>query len=123
MTRELPREFYLEMFEEYVRIDRGLSAATVAAYTSDLVQFVEFLRDRQLDSPGRVHLTDLREFIYELKSRGLAPRTIGRKISALRSYFGFLQTLDVIDSDPCELLDGPKVGRALPTVLNQAEIE
>ncbi|MGD2218173.1 MAG: tyrosine recombinase, partial [Gemmatimonadales bacterium] len=42
---------------------------------------------------------------------------------ALRSYFGFLQTLDVIDSDPCELLDGPKVGRALPTVLNQAEIE
>ncbi len=123
MTEEACREFYLELFEEYVRIDRGLSSATVAAYTSDLVQFIEFLRDREFDSPQGVEVADLRQFVYELKNRGLTPRSIGRKISALRSYFGFLQTLDIIDSDPCELLDGPKVGRALPTVLSQAEIE
>jgi integrase/recombinase XerD len=122
VTEEAAREFYLELFEEYVQIDRGLSGATVAAYTSDLIQFIEFLRGRDFDSPRGVEVSDLREFVYELKSRGLAPRTIGRKISALRCYFGFLQTLDVIDSDPCELLDGPKVGRALPTVLSQAEI-
>lgn len=123
MTEAVPREFYLELFEEYVQIDRGLSGATVAAYTSDLVQFVQFLREREFDSPRGVEVTDLREFVYELKNRGLTPRSINRKISALRSYFGFLQTLDVVDSDPCELLDGPKVGRALPTVLSQAEIE
>lgn len=123
MTEEATREFYLELFEEYVQIDRGLSGATVTAYTSDLVQFIQFLQARDFDSPRGVEVTDLREFVYELKSRGLAARTIGRKISALRSYFGFLQTLDVIDSDPCELLDGPKVGRALPSVLSQAEID
>ncbi len=123
MREEATREFYLELFEEYVQIDRGLSGATVAAYTSDLVQFIEFLEARRFDSPQKVEVADLREFVYELKSRGLTARTIGRKISALRSYFGFLQTLDVIDSDPCELLDGPKVGRALPTVLSQSEID
>jgi integrase/recombinase XerD len=116
-------QFYLEMFEEYVRIDRGLSGATVAAYTSDLAQFIGFLRDRDHETPQGVEVADLREFVYELKRKGLKPRTIGRKISALRSYFGFLQTLDVIQSDPCELLDGPKVGRVLPGVLSQAEIE
>jgi len=123
VTEDALREFYLELFEEYVRIDRGLSAATVAAYSSDLVQFVEFLRGHGFDSPQGVEVNDLREFVYELKDRGLAPRTISRKISALRSYFGFLQTLAVIGSDPCELLDGPKIGRALPSVLSQSEVE
>jgi integrase/recombinase XerD len=123
VTEEATREFYLELFEEYVQIDRGLSGATVAAYTSDLVQFIEFLKGREFDSPREVEVADLRAFVSELKSRGLTARTIGRKISALRSYFGFLQTLDVIESDPCELLDGPKLGRALPTVLSQAEID
>jgi integrase/recombinase XerD len=123
VTEDTLREFYLELFEEYVRIDRGLSAATVAAYASDLVQFIEFLRDHGFDSPQGIEVTDLREFVYELKDRGLAPRTVSRKISALRSYFGFLQTLAVIESDPCELLDGPKIGRALPSVLSQSEIE
>ncbi len=123
MTEEATREFYLELFEEYVQIDRGLSGATVAAYKSDLSQFIEFLKGRGFDSPRGVEVADLREFVYELRSGGLTARTIGRKISALRSYFGFLQTLDVIESDPCELLDGPKLGRALPTVLSQAEID
>lgn len=123
MTEEVGRGFYLELFEEYVRIDRGLSSATAAAYASDLVQFIAFLTEREFNSPAGVQVTDLREFVYALKDKGLTPRTIGRKISALRSYFAFLQTLDVIESDPCELLDGPKVGRALPTVLTEAEIE
>ncbi len=123
MIEDAGREFYLELFEEYVRIDRGLSAATVGAYTSDVVQLVEFLRDRGFESPQGVDVADLREFVYELKNRSLEPRTIGRKLSALRSYFGFLQTLDVIDSDPCELLVGPKIGRALPTVLSETEVE
>lgn len=123
MRREATREFYLELFEEYVQVDRGLSDATVAAYTSDLGQFIEFLRGRGYDSPHDVELSDLRAFVYELKNKGLSPSTIGRKISALRSYFGFLQSLNVVAFDPCELLDGPKLGRPLPKVLSETEIE
>ncbi|UCC75263.1 MAG: site-specific tyrosine recombinase XerD [Gemmatimonadota bacterium] len=120
---ETARRFYLELFEEYVRIDRGLAPATASAYATDLAQFVDYLSERGLGSPVDVDVADLREFVYQLKDRGLTPRTIGRKISALRSYFAFLQTLDVIKSDPCELLDGPKIGRTLPTVLTHEEVE
>ncbi len=123
MTEDVARRFYLEMFEDYVRIDQGLSSATTTAYTSDLAQFIEFSSELGHASPGDVGVGDLREFVYQLKNKGLASRTIARKISALRSYFAFLQTLDVIDSDPCELLEGPKIGRSLPTVLTASEIE
>lgn len=115
--------FYLEQFEDYLRFERGLSATTAAAYGVDLNQLVEFLEGRGVRSPAEVAPADLREFIYHLKRSGRAPSSIRRKISSLRSYFGFLQAEALLPSDPSELLEGPKTGRRLPTVLNQAEIE
>ncbi|UCF21737.1 MAG: site-specific tyrosine recombinase XerD [Gemmatimonadota bacterium] len=120
---ETPQRFYLEGFEDYLRFERGLSSATAAAYTADLAQLVDFLQERRLDSPSAVQPSDLREFVYSLKSTGRAASSIRRKVSALRSYFGFLQAESIIDADPSELLEGPKAGRHLPTVLSAAEVD
>lgn len=117
------QRFYIERFEDYLRFERGLSSATAAAYQSDLRQFVEFLEQRGFDSPRRVAASDLREFVYRLKEWGRAPSSIRRKVSALRTYFGFLQAEALIDSDPSELLEAPKMGRRLPTVLTLEETE
>ncbi len=106
-----------------MRFERGLATTTTAAYSSDLAQLVQFLEEQRTASPGDVKSTDLRQFIYGLKAAGLAPSTIRRKISSLRSYFGFLLAEAIIESDPSELLEGPKSGRALPTVLSAEEVE
>ena len=87
MSEAVSREFYLELFEEYVQIDRGLSGATVAAYKSDLAQFVEFLRARDFDSPRAVEVTDLREFVYELKNRGLGFWSVALSIGPRKPDF------------------------------------
>ena len=117
------QRFHIETFEDYLRFERGLATTTTAAYSSDLAQLVQFLEEQRTASPGDVKSTDLRQFIYGLKAAGLAPSSIRRKISSLRSYFGFLLAEAIIESDPSELLEGPKSGRALPTVLSAEEVE
>ncbi len=123
MTEETARRFYLGRFEDYLRFERGLTATTATAYTTDLAQLVAFLGERGVERPDTVTAQDLREYIYHLKGSGRAPSSIRRKLSALKSYFGFLQAEALIDSDPSELLEGPKTGRRLPTALSQAEVE
>ncbi len=117
------QRFHIETFQDYLRFERGLAATTTAAYSSDLAQLVQFLEEQRTASPGHVKSTDLRQFIYGLKEAGLAPSSIRRKISSLRSYFGFLLAEAIIESDPSELLEGPKSGRALPTVLSVEEMK
>lgn len=123
MMEETGQRFYLERFDDYLRFERGLSARTAEAYAADLEQFVDFADSSGHTSPMRIEIGDLREFIYLLKAGGLAPSSIRRKISSLRSYFGFLQAEGWIESDPSELLEGPATGRRLPDVLTPAEIE
>jgi len=120
---ETAQRFYLERFEDYLRFERGLSPTTAAAYATDLAQLVAYLEENGFDSPRPVAADDLREFIYELKETGRAASSIRRKVSALRSYFGFLLAEGVLEDDPSELLEGPKTGRRLPTVLTRSEIE
>jgi integrase/recombinase XerD len=119
---EVGQRFYVERFEDYLRFERGLSTTTAAAYSADLSQLIAYLESADFDTPHGVDAKDLREFVYQLKESGRAPSSIRRKISSLRSYFGFLQAEGIIDSDPSELLEGPKTGRKLPTVLTTSEI-
>ena len=120
---ETAQRFYLERYEDFLRFERGLSPTTASAYATDIAQFVAYLEENGFDSPDGIDAADLREFIYSLKESGRAPSSIRRKISALRSYFGFLQAEGNIQSDPSELLEGPKTGRQLPTFLTRSEIE
>lgn len=120
---ETGQRFYLERFEDYLRFERGLSSKTAEAYAADLEQFVDFAESSGHTSPTRIEVSDLREFIYRLKAHGLAASSIRRKISALHSYFGFLQAEGWIERDPSELLEGPAIGRRLPDVLTREEVE
>ncbi len=120
---EPSRLYLLERFEEYLLFERGLSSATASAYGTDLGQFVVYLEERDFAGPEAVETADLREFIYALRESGRGASTIRRKVSAIRCYFGFLQAEAVIESDPSELLEGPKTGRRLPSVLSRTEIE
>jgi integrase/recombinase XerD len=120
---EPPRAFRLELFHDHLVFERGLSDRTVSAYGRDLRRWCAFMRSHGVDDPGRVTVPLLREWVFDLKDAGLAPTSIRRAQSALRTYFGFLLAEGVVSVDPTDRLDSPKVGRRLPDFLSREEVE
>lgn len=116
------RAFRLELFTDYLAFDRGLADRTVAAYRRDMDRFVQFLRDAGRTSPGEVTPGDLREYVYALHAEGMAPTSIRRAQSALRTYFAFLLTEGTLQDDPTERMESPRVGRTLPDTLSREEV-
>jgi integrase/recombinase XerD len=123
-TREEPaRAFHIGAFMDHLRFERGLSEQTLTAYEHDVVRLAAFLRQQGRAGPAAVQTADLRAFILELKDLGLAPSSIGRNVSAIRTYFAFLLGENVVVADPSDRLQTPKGWRSLPEVLSVAEIE
>lgn len=119
----LDRAFYLEQFRDYLALEAGNSAHTVENYLRDIRRLISHAATRGVDCPDAVTAVQLREFIYALKDLGLAPTTIRRQMSAIRTYFRFLVGEAHATRDPSERLESPKQWRSLPTVLTVAEVE
>ena len=115
--------FRMEPFMDYLSFERGLSHRTLAAYRHDLEKLFRFLEERGQGDPEGLQPNDLREFVFHLKDSGLAPSSIRRVISALRSYFAFLLDEGVLESDPSERLESPRVWRRLPGALAVEEVQ
>ncbi len=119
-----PRAFRVEMFADYLTFERGLSERTITAYHRDLDRLLTFLvEERGVGAPEGVDHRDLREYVYHLKDRGLAASSIRRAQSAVRTYFAFLLEEGVLEADPTERMDSPRVGRSLPAVLSREAME
>ncbi len=111
----------LDAFRDYLRVERGSAKLTIAAYSSDLVQFAEFLEKRNivLNAAGR---ENVREYIQELFSNSLDARSVGRKLSAIRHLYRHLLLDGKIDKDPTLNIDLPKQWKVLPKSLSRAEV-
>jgi integrase/recombinase XerD len=120
---DAPAAFRMEQFHDYLTFERGLSDRTVEAYRRDLRRWASFLTERSIGTPGDVTVRTLREWVYALKESGLAPTSIRRAQSAVRTYFGFLLAEGVIEADPTDRLDAPKVERKLPDFLTRDEVD
>ena len=112
----------LSAFLDYLRVERGSAKLTIAAYTSDLAQFSEFLETRKqgLISTRR---EDVREFVQELFSNGLDGRSVGRKLSAIRHLYRYLLLDGKIEKDPTLNIDSPRQWKVLPKSLSRDEVE
>jgi len=103
-------------------VERGSAKLTIAAYTSDLTQFADFLeKRRRLLSAARRE--DVRDFIQELFSNQLDGRSVGRKLSAIRHLYRYLLLDGKIEKDPTLNIDSPKQWKVLPKSLSQDEVE
>lgn len=118
----LARAFREELFVDYLAFERGLSASTLEAYGRDVARLVRYLADRGIARPREVTRLELRDYVYSLKDRGLAPTSIRRALSSMRAYFAFLLEEEVIDADPTEQIESPRVWRTLPGVLSVREM-
>ncbi len=109
-------------FLVYIEGVRNLSSHTVRAYQGDLHELARGLATFGATSVDAVDLFALRKFVVTLGERKLAPRTIARKVSAIRAFFGWLSSEGHIGSNPAEGLRQPRKRRTLPDVLTREEI-
>lgn len=113
----------LEQFLNYLSIEKGLRPKSLEAYRRDLQDWLNFTdeRERAVTSSSIDSLLSL--FLVHMHDRGLSPRSMARKSSALKGFYRFLLLEGHIEHDPTMLLERPRIGRALPKVLSQQEIE
>ena len=117
-ARELAGAWRLEPFLEMLTAERGASANTIAAYRRDLQEFVAMMAGRGRNATS-VATEDVRDYVTRLAEAGYAATTAARRLSALRQYFGFLFAEGVRPDDPTAMVDGPRLGRPLPKVLDE----
>lgn len=122
MPRSASNESIVKRFIDYLKIEKGLARLTVAAYTTDIDQFAEFLqgRTRALVTAQR---DDVRQFIQQLFSNQVDGRSVGRKLSALRHLYRYLLLDGDIRHDPTLNIDSPRQWKVLPKSLAQSEVE
>jgi integrase/recombinase XerD len=112
----------IEEFRRYLKLERGLSNNTVSSYTHDIQNLASYCESFG-KSTTSVGIEDIRGFLEQMQSSGQQASSQARFISSLRSFFGYLYSEELIDSDPTELLESPKLGRKLPDTLSVDEIE
>jgi integrase/recombinase XerD len=120
---DVARAFLLERFHDFLALEQGAARTTRDAYGRDLERFALYVRTRGTATPSDASPRMLREYIYHLKDLGLAPASIRRNVSAIRTYYRFLIAEGHAVRDPSERLETPKKWLTLPDVLTVAEVE
>jgi integrase/recombinase XerD len=109
-------------FMNYIKVEKGLAANTLAAYELDLRKFEEFAGKRRLslEALGRDHVVD---FLGDLYRQGLDSRTVARNQVSLRNFFRFAVAEGALSADPTLNMESPKARRTLPTYLRMEDVD
>jgi integrase/recombinase XerD len=111
----------LDEYHLYLKLEKALSNNTIEAYESDLFKLSSYLSDAKIilqEATAEI----LRDFIIEISSLGIHPRSQARILSSIKSFYHFLIYKNILEKDPTELLESPKIGLRLPEVLSIEEI-
>ncbi|MDE7135748.1 MAG: tyrosine recombinase XerD [Muribaculaceae bacterium] len=111
-----------DMYASHLLLERGLARNSVAAYTEDVNKLLRYLASESIKVED-VTLNDLQAFAASIYDLGIAPRTLARIISGMKSFFKWLHSEGHIQHNPTLLFNGPKVGRKLPEILSVEDID
>ncbi|RLA20159.1 MAG: site-specific tyrosine recombinase XerD [Gammaproteobacteria bacterium] len=112
----------IEIFQDALWVERGLSENTINAYRSDLKLFSEWLateREKQLVEADQSDLSDYLALKYQ---QGSSARSAARLLSSFRQFYAYQIREGIIEEDPCARIEPPKVGRPLPVSLSEDEV-
>jgi integrase/recombinase XerD len=110
-------------YETFLRIEKSLSPNSVSAYVNDINKLIMFVEDHYPNlTPETVKLAQLRKFVEWMTQKGISPRTQARTISGIKSFYKFLLIEEAVENDPTTLVESPRIGRKLPEILSENEI-
>ena len=112
----------LESFLDYLRFEKRFSNHTVKAYQIDLSEFVIFSEAKSINDFSVFKSSFIRSWIVELIEKGLKPKSVNRKLAALRSFYKWLRKEGIVDSNPMSKVKGPKNEKRLPSFAKESEL-
>ena len=112
----------IDEFKYYLKVERSLSENSIIAYIRDVNKLRSFSENKNI-SEIKVTKDDIVEFINQIKQDGISARSQARIISSLKSFYKYLAIEDLIDVNPVELIESPKIGLKLPDTLSLIEID
>ena len=116
-------EKYKRQFISYLTAERNASQYTVRNYTRDLGSFASFARENSIESPVKVEKMLVRSYLNRLNEERYARASIARNMSALRSFFRYLNREEIMHKNPAALISSPKLDKRLPAFLTLEEAE
>ncbi len=115
-------EQYKQGYISFLKLEKALSQNTVDNYLRDLNKLVSYAQDIN-KLPNQLGLQDFHEFIAALGKQGIAARSLARLISSIKSFYNYLMLEEVVEDNPTELLQTPKLPSQLPDTLSVEEID
>ncbi len=109
-------------FLEYLQKERNYSPHTIKAYKTDLIQFSRFVKEYGGTGSFNVSSVDkktVQHFVGSLTEKGLSPKSTGRKLASVKSFFRYLLKQGLVESNPASLVEGPKQPPKLPQVIQK----
>ena len=110
----------LEEYVRYLSLERGLSPRSVSSYRSDIGRFFAWAQERKIDT-SKAQRSDLDDFLWAERERGLKPASLFRKVESLKSYFAFETLEERLPESPAETLRSPRIPSRLPKFLTREE--
>ena len=114
---------FLDQFIAYLKFERNLSENSIDAYKTDLTRYISFLSGRKIKIPEDIKENDVSRLVQSLSHLGLAPASVSRNLSSIKTFHKFLVGENILNNDPTENIKGPKLRRHLPSVLSYDEIQ
>ena len=113
----------IESFAKYLKFERQYSGHTVSSYLKDIDQFAQYLITH-LELPDMLDATHLhvRSWVVHLMNQDYAPKSVNRKLSAIKSFYKFQKKVGKATLNPAAKINGPKLAKRLPTVVRKDEI-
>lgn len=122
MQQEGAIDKLIKLFLDHLKFERRLSVHTQIAYSKDLHDWAQFLgKEMNVDLIAQVNPSFIRSWLASLREVGVTPRSIIRKISALKSFYKFLLRTGVISISPMTQITAPKMGKSLPVFIKEDE--
>ncbi len=114
---------YLDLFINYLLVEKGLSQNTLEAYSRDLLKYLTQLSVVGKSAPDQVKPLDVAEYLLHLKDLSLSARSRARALSAIRMFHRFLLSEGYCDGNPTAIIESPKSLQRLPVILSSREVD
>ncbi|MGH8252693.1 MAG: tyrosine recombinase XerC [Steroidobacteraceae bacterium] len=109
---------WIARFQQHLSGERRLSPLTISAYRRELTAFELWCAQQQIEDCARIDGQHVRSFAARSHARGLQPRSVQRRLSALRTFFGYLMREGAVSANPAVGISAPKAGKRLPHTLD-----
>lgn len=113
----------VDVFLNYLSVERGLSRNTIISYKEDINSYIDFLDAHGINALSSTKKDNITDFMLSQKDKGLAANSVARRLAAIKGFYRFLARERIIKDDPSSLIDSPKLWKKIPQTLSVNEID